>query len=82
MCLAIPGRIITIQNNDEPCLRSAMVSFGGITKRINISMVPEAGEKDYVLVHVGVAITIIDEKAAEETLRYLKELESPDHSKD
>ncbi len=82
MCLAIPGRLIEIQHNQEPCLRSATVSFGGIIKQINISMVPEARVHDYVLVHVGVAISIIDEEAAEKTLRYLEELEKPDHSKD
>ncbi len=56
-------------------MRTAQVSFGGIRKDINISMVPEAQINDYVLVHVGVALSIVNEEEAEKTLKYLDELE-------
>lgn len=83
MCLAIPGKIISITNELDKTFRYGKVSFGGITKEVNLCMVPEANIGDYVLVHVGVAISIIDETEAQITFEYLKqigemnELESP-----
>ena len=59
MCLAIPGRILTM-SGDDPILRTARVDFGGVVKEINLAYTPEAGLGDYVLVHVGFAITVID----------------------
>jgi hydrogenase expression/formation protein HypC len=73
MCLAIPGKIIDIQESDDPLFRKGSVSISGVTREVNLSMVPEVVVGNYVLVHVGVAINAIDEKEAEETLRILKE---------
>ena len=60
MCLAVPGRIISIEGTD-PVLRAGRVDFAGIVKRVNLSYVPEASVGDYVLVHVGFAISMVDE---------------------
>jgi hydrogenase expression/formation protein HypC len=68
MCLAIPGKILSIEETKESIFRTGIVSFDGIRKEINLAMVPEASTDDYVLVHVGVAINTIDE---EEALRLL-----------
>ena len=75
MCLAIPGKILSIDSSGSDLMRSAEVSFGGIKKYINISMVPNATVNDYVLVHVGVALSIVNEEEAKRTLSYLDELE-------
>ncbi len=72
MCLAIPGQIKSISAQLDDTFRLAKVSFGGITKEVNLSMLPEARIDDYVLVHVGVAISIIDEAEAHKTLEYIK----------
>ncbi len=71
MCLAVPGKVLDIQG-DDPLLRSGRVSFNGIVKNVSLTCAPEARVGDYVLVHVGVAIGVIDEREAEETFRYLK----------
>ena len=68
MCLAIPGKILSIENQDDEIFRQAKVSFDGIIKTVNLAMVPEAKEGDYVLVHVGAAISIVDEEEAGKTL--------------
>lgn len=73
MCLAVPGKVIDIQG-DDPFLRTARVSFAGVIKNVSLACAPEAKLGDYVLVHVGVAISIVDEKEAEETYAYLKEM--------
>jgi hydrogenase expression/formation protein HypC len=73
MCLAIPGKIISIEGED-PISRCGRVSFGGIVKQINLAYVPEAKIGDYVLVHVGFAISIIDEAEAEEVFGYLRKM--------
>jgi hydrogenase expression/formation protein HypC len=72
MCLAIPGKIVSITSTSEDKIfRNGKVSFGGIIKEINLSMVPEAAIGDYVLVHVGVAISTIDEEEAQKTFEFL-----------
>jgi hydrogenase expression/formation protein HypC len=71
MCLAVPGKVIDIQG-DDPLLRTARVSFAGVIKQVSLTCAPEAKIGDYVLVHVGVAISIVDEKEAEETYAYLR----------
>jgi len=73
MCLAVPGKVIDIQG-DDPFLRSARVSFAGVIKQVSLTCVPEARPGDYVLVHVGVAISVVDQKEAEETFSYLKQM--------
>ena len=80
MCLGIPGRIEEILNS-APLERSARVSFAGITKEINIAYVPEASVGDFVIVHVGFAISLINESEAQRVFRYLEEigeLENPE----
>ena len=73
MCLAVPGKLLSIQG-DEPLERSGRVSFGGVIKEVSLACTPEAKEGDYVLVHVGVAIGVVDAGEAEETFRYLREM--------
>jgi hydrogenase expression/formation protein HypC len=70
MCLAVPGKILTI--DDAAGLRQARVQFGGITRIASLELVPEAQVGDYVLVHVGFAISRIDEKEAMQTLADLE----------
>jgi hydrogenase expression/formation protein HypC len=71
MCLAIPGKLLDIQGTD-PLERSGRVSFGGIVKEVSLACAPEARPGDFVLVHVGVAIGVVDAREAEETFRYLR----------
>ncbi len=74
MCLAVPGKIISISENDDPILRTGKVSFGGIIKEVNLAYVPEAQVGDYVIVHVGFAISKLDEAEAQKTFEYLREI--------
>lgn len=74
MCLAIPGKITAIESRFDGMARFAKVSFGGILKEASLEMVPSAKKGDYVLVHVGVAISIVDEKEAMQTFKYLEEM--------
>ena len=73
MCLAVPGKVIDIQG-DDPLLRSARVSFAGVIKQVSLTCAPEAKVGDYVLVHVGLAISVVDELEAEETFNYLRQM--------
>ena len=81
MCLAVPGKILSIAGEDA--LRMGRVSFGGIVKEVNLACVPEAKVEDYVIVHVGFALSVIDDAEAKLTLDYLRqagvfeELEQP-----
>jgi hydrogenase expression/formation protein HypC len=70
MCLAIPGKVLTIAG-DDPLTRTARVDFGGIVKVINLAFTPEARLGDYVLVHVGFAIALIDEAEANRVFELL-----------
>ncbi|MGB2604706.1 MAG: HypC/HybG/HupF family hydrogenase formation chaperone [Candidatus Sulfotelmatobacter sp.] len=72
MCLAIPGKIIEIQ--ELGLLRAARVQFGGIVRQVSLSFVPEAGLGDYVMVHVGFAISRVDSSEAERTFKLLQEM--------
>ena len=72
MCLAIPGKILeTVQENGIPTGR---VQFGGITRNVRLDFVPEAKVGDYVVVHVGFAISRVDEVEAERTFQLLEEM--------
>lgn len=73
MCLAVPGRIVSIEGTD-PLLRSGRVDFAGVVKTINLAYVPEAKIGDYVLVHVGFAISTIDEDEAKQVFSYLQQM--------
>jgi len=74
MCLAIPGKILSITNQLDETFRFGKVSFGGIVKEVNLCMVTAANIGDYVLVHVGVAISVVDEEEAQRTFSYLKQI--------
>ena len=74
MCLAIPRKIESVENEGE-LMRTGKVSFSGIVKEVNLAYVPEAKIGDYVLVHVGFAISTVDEQEAMQVFEYLKEIE-------
>ncbi|WP_413665818.1 HypC/HybG/HupF family hydrogenase formation chaperone [Microbulbifer sp. CNSA002] len=73
MCLGIPGRIELIEQQSV-LERTGKVSFGGISKAVNLSLVPEAEVGDYVIVHAGVAISKLREEEANKVFEYLKTL--------
>ena len=73
MCLAVPGKILRVWG-DDPIMREGRVDFGGITKTINLAYVPAAAVGDHVLVHVGFAITVIDETEAQRIFEHLREI--------
>jgi len=75
MCLAVPGKIISINDQIDDIFRIARVSFDGVVKEVNLAMVPEAKLGDYVLVHVGSAISIVDEEEAKFTMDILKKMD-------
>jgi len=72
MCLAVPGKILSVQGEDFA--RTARVSFGGIVKEVSLAYVPEAGVGEYVIVHVGFAISVLDEAEALRTFEILKQM--------
>lgn len=74
MCLAIPGKVVELLTAEDRTNRPGKVSFGGIIREINFCFLPDVEVDDYVLVHVGVALSKVDEVEALETLRYLKEM--------
>ena len=74
MCLAVPGKILSI-SGDDPLLRNGTVGFGGITKEVSLAYVPEAVQGDYVLVHAGFAISTLDESEAGRVFEYLRQME-------
>ena len=74
MCLAVPGKIISI-SGEEPLFRTGKVSFGGTIRDVNLACVPDARVGDYVLVHVGVALNTVDEEEAAKIFEYLREIE-------
>ena len=74
MCLSIPGKLIEITAQLDETFRVGRVSFDGIIKEVSLTLVPEANIDDYVLVHVGAAISVIDEEEAKITFDLLKQL--------
>ena len=74
MCLAIPGKLIEITAQLDETFRLGKVSFDGVVKKVSLTLVPEARVNDYVLVHVGAAISVIDEEEAKKTFDILKQL--------
>jgi len=72
VCLAIPGKILEIQELGQ--MRAARVQFGGIVRQVSLDFVPEAGLGDYVMVHVGFAISRVDSSEAERTYKLLQEM--------
>ncbi|HUA16798.1 MAG TPA: HypC/HybG/HupF family hydrogenase formation chaperone [Verrucomicrobiae bacterium] len=74
MCLAVPGRIVEIADSQDIAFRVGKVDFGGIRKDVNLAYTPEAEVGKYVLVHVGFAISVIDEAEAQRVFQYLEEM--------
>ena len=76
MCLSIPGKITDIY--EDGSLKMGKVDFGGVLKEVCLDYVPEAQTGQYVLIHVGFAISVLDEDEALETLGVLREMASLD----
>lgn len=72
MCLAIPGKVISVSGEDFA--RMGRIDFGGIFREVNLCYVPEAKIDDYVMVHVGFALSVVDEAEANRVFGYLKEM--------
>jgi len=72
MCLAVPVQVVSIEGNE------AEVEIGGVRRRVNIVLTPEARVGDYVLLHAGYAINVVNEAEAQETLKILEEMASLD----
>ncbi|OVE80312.1 hydrogenase assembly protein HupF [bacterium J17] len=77
MCLGVPGEIVNIIDESQ-LTRRGMVSFGGVLKEINLSFVPEAVPGDYVVVHVGFAISAIDSEEAARVFEHLEKMDQLD----
>jgi hydrogenase expression/formation protein HypC len=74
MCLAIPGKVASISGED-PLMRAGKVDFGGILKEVSLAYVPEVKVGDYVIVHVGFALSRVDEEEAKQVFEYLRQME-------
>jgi hydrogenase expression/formation protein HypC len=72
MCLGIPGKITEIYEKDS--LKMAKIDFGGIAKEVCLAYTPEAEVGNYALIHVGFAISLMNEEEAQETLKLIKEM--------
>ncbi len=72
MCLAVPGKVLDCEEKDG--IREGRVQFGGIVRRVRLDFVPEAQAGDYVIVHVGFAISRVDAEEAERTYQLLSEM--------
>jgi len=75
MCLGVPGEILNLHSGPGD-LRYGTVRFGGADREVCLEYVPEAGVGDYVIVHVGLALTVLSREDAAETFRYLEEMEA------
>jgi hydrogenase expression/formation protein HypC len=75
MCLAIPGKVVSVEPGADPILRRAKVDFGGVKKDVSLAFTPEASLGDYVLVHVGFALSVVDEAEAERIFEDLKRMQ-------
>lgn len=78
MCLAVPGKILSIDDTNGDLMKIGRVNFGGIVKEVNLAYTPEAKIGDYVIVHVGFALNTVDEAEAVKVFEYLKEIEGLD----
>ena len=74
MCLAVPGKIISIDQESDPELRRGNVDFGGVQKEVCLAFTPQAVPGDYVIVHVGFALSVVDEAEAGRILDDLRQL--------
>lgn len=74
MCLAVPGKIVSVNESEADFMRTGRVDFGGILREVNLSCVPDANIGDYVVVHVGLALSKMDESEAQQVFTYLKQM--------
>jgi hydrogenase expression/formation protein HypC len=74
MCLAIPGQIIGISDDNDPLARKGQINFSGVRKEVSLAYVPDAKINDYVIVHAGFALSILDEEDALTSLQALNDL--------
>jgi hydrogenase expression/formation protein HypC len=74
MCLAVPGQIISLSDDTDPLARTGRVNFSGIVKDISLAYVPEAKINDYVIVHAGFALSVLDETEAQASLEAFDDL--------
>ena len=74
MCLSIPGKLIEITSQLDDTFRIGKVSFDGVIKEVNLTLVPEANINDYVMIHVGAAISVVNEEEAKKTFEILQQL--------
>ncbi|MHC5109966.1 MAG: HypC/HybG/HupF family hydrogenase formation chaperone [Planctomycetota bacterium] len=75
MCLAVPGQILSVTDEDDALLRLGRVDFGGIVKDVSLACVPGVQVGQYVLVHVGMAISVVDEVEAKRVFEYLDQID-------
>lgn len=73
MCLAIPGKVLNIFD-DKSIMKMARVDFAGIVKEVSLAYIPEVKPGDYVIVHVGFAISKLNKEEADKTFEYLNEI--------
>ncbi len=74
MCLAVPGKIVSLIDEGDPALRRALVDFAGVRREVSLAFTPEAKPGDYVMVHVGFALSVVDEAEAQKIFEYLAEM--------
>jgi len=73
MCLAVPGKLLSIEG-DDPAFRLGRVDFCGVKKTVNLAFTPDAAPGDFLLVHVGFALTRVDAEEARRTYQYLEQI--------
>ena len=74
MCLGIPAQVLEVNRFDDLGIVEGKVDFSGVQKQVNLSFTPEVEPGDWVVVHVGFSISVLDEEEARRTLDYLREL--------
>ena len=82
MCLGIPAKVIEVTRHEGLGIVEGKVDFSGVQKQINLSFTPEVEVGEWVVVHVGFSISILDEEEAQTTLKYLRELGELEAAKD
>ena len=81
MCLAIPGKVVSI-SGDDPLTRMGRIDFSGVVKQVSLAYVPEVNIGDYVIVHVGFALSKVDEDEAQKVFQYLRQIGELDELKE
>ena len=74
MCLAIPGQITSISDDTDPLARKGQINFSGVRKEVSLAYVPEAKNDDYVIVHAGFALSVLNEADALASLQAFNDL--------